>query len=101
LTAKEFADLIKQNKLTHPSGHYGLGNLAGWDQAIQDALVAGQKYMVIAYIVDTERKTIDDYKRHAADFNKAAEKCKKAGLQFAYHNHDFEFIEMNGQTGWF
>jgi sugar phosphate isomerase/epimerase len=100
LTAKEFADLLAQNNLTHPSGHYGLGNMATWDQAIEDAVAAGQKNMVIAYLAETDRKTIDDYKKHAANFNTAAEKCKKAGLQFAYHNHDFEFVNMNGQTGY-
>ena len=100
LTPKEFADLLSQNNLTHPSGHYGLNNLTEWDTAIQDAIAAGQKYMVLAYLADTERKSIDDYKRHAASFNSAAEKCKKAGLQFAYHNHDFEFIDMNGQIGY-
>ena len=100
LTAKEFADLLAKNNLSHPSGHYGLGNIPTWDQAIEDAVTAGQKYMVIAYLTEDVRKTIDDYKKHAATFNTAAEKCKKAGLQFAYHNHDFEFIDMNGQTGY-
>ena len=45
LTPKEFADLLAQNHLTHPSGHYGLNNLADWDKAIEDAKIAGQKYM--------------------------------------------------------
>ena len=98
-TAKEFADFLSQNNLSHPSGHYSLGNLASWDTAIEDALAAGQKYMVIAYLAENDRKSIDDYKKHAASFNTAAEKCKKAGLQFAYHNHDFEFVDMNGQKG--
>jgi len=96
LTAKEFTDLVKQNNLTHPSGHYGLANLDTWDQAISDAITAGQKYMVLAYLAEDDRKTIDDYKKHAASFNTAGEKCKKAGLQFCYHNHDFEFKDMGG-----
>jgi sugar phosphate isomerase/epimerase len=100
LTAKEFADVVKQNNLTHPSGHYGLATLSTWDQAIEDAITAGQKYMVLAYLAENDRKTIDDYKKHAASFNTAGEKCKKAGLQFAYHNHDFEFKDMNGQMGY-
>jgi sugar phosphate isomerase/epimerase len=100
LTAKEFADLLAQNNLSHPSGHYALANLTAWDKAIEDAIAAGQKYMVIAYLADTDRKSLDDYKKHAADFNAAADKCKKAGLQFAYHNHDFEFKDWNGQTGY-
>jgi len=99
LTAKEYADVLSQNNLTHPSGHYGLANIPTWDKAIEDAVTTGQKFMVIAYLVENDRKTIDDYKKHAATFNTAGEKCKKAGIQFAYHNHDFEFIDMNGQTG--
>ena len=101
LTATEFAALLKQNNLTHPSGHYMLTALSdNWDKAIADAKIAGQQYMVLAYLLDTERKTIDDYKKIAVQINKAAEACKKAGIQFAYHNHDFEFIDMNGQHGY-
>lgn len=101
LTATEFATLLKQNNLTHPSGHYMLTALSNnWDKAIADAKIAGQKYMVLAYLLDTERKTIDDYKKIAVQINKAAEACKKAGIQFAYHNHDFEFIDMGGQHGY-
>jgi sugar phosphate isomerase/epimerase len=100
LTPKEFLDLCAANKLTHPSGHYGLANLTTWDQAVADAITAGQKYMVMAYLAENDRKTIDDYKKHAASFNTAGEKCKKAGLQFCYHNHDFEFKDMNGQIGY-
>jgi sugar phosphate isomerase/epimerase len=30
-------------------------------------------------------------------FNKAAEKCHAAGIQFCYHNHDFEFDQQDGK----
>jgi sugar phosphate isomerase/epimerase len=42
------------------------------------------------------RKQPDIWKRIAATFNKAGETCKKAGIQFAYHNHHFEFVPVNG-----
>jgi sugar phosphate isomerase/epimerase len=41
---------------------------------------------------------MDDYKKHAQLFNQAAEVCKKSGIQFGYHNHDFEFVTLEGQT---
>ncbi|MFT3702204.1 MAG: sugar phosphate isomerase/epimerase [Agriterribacter sp.] len=101
LTPKAFAELLKKNKLAHPSGHYMLAGLSNnWEKAIEDAVTAGQKYMILAYLVDTERKTIDDYKKVAAQANKAAEACKKAGIQFGYHNHNFEFEDMGGQHGY-
>ncbi|MFT3749401.1 MAG: sugar phosphate isomerase/epimerase [Agriterribacter sp.] len=101
LTPAEFATLLKSNKLSHPSGHYMLASLDNnWEKTVEDAVIAGQKYMIVAYLLDTERKTIDDYKKIAAQFNKAAEVCNKAGIQFGYHNHDFEFIDMGGQKGY-
>ena len=52
--------------------------------------------MVLAFLFPNERKTIDDYKKIAENLNKAGEKCKKAGIQFCYHNHDFEFQALDG-----
>ena len=32
-------------------------------------------------------------------FNKSGELCKKSGMKFGYHNHDFEFSEkLDGET---
>ena len=101
LSPAEFATLLKNNNLSHPSGHYMLAGLSNnWEKAVEDAVTAGQQYMTVAYLLDTERKTIDDYKKIASQFNKAAETCKKANIQFAYHNHDFEFVDMGGQKGY-
>ena len=96
----DYLALLRKYDLKQPSGHYGLAHInKGWDKAIEDAKAVGQKFMVIAYLTDAERKSLDDYKKHAATFNEAARKCKSAGIQFAYHNHDFEFKDWNGQTG--
>ena len=102
---KAFASLLKQNGLIMPSSHYQLGEndtakgtiLNGWDKAVEDAASISQKYMVCAWLSPAERGSLDHYKKLADDFNKAGETCKKAGIQFCYHNHDFEFIKENGQ----
>jgi sugar phosphate isomerase/epimerase len=106
---KEFKKLLKQNGLIMPSCHYRLGEekvdgktpagtiLSGWEKAVDDAAAVGQKYMVCAYLSEPERGNLDHYKKVADDFNKAAEVCKKAGIQFCYHNHDFEFIQQDGK----
>ncbi|WP_247237273.1 sugar phosphate isomerase/epimerase [Telluribacter sp. SYSU D00476] len=106
-TPKEFAALLKDNGLSAPSGHYMTGKTMpnmvgslsnGWEQAVEDAATIGQKYMVCAFLFPDERKTLDQYKQHIDLFNKAAETCKKSGIQFAYHNHDFEFQNVEGQV---
>ncbi|MES2427290.1 MAG: sugar phosphate isomerase/epimerase [Bacteroidota bacterium] len=109
MDAKTFGKVLKQNGLIMPSSHYRLGEektngqdtmgtmLHGWDKAVDDAAEVGLKYMVCAYLSDPERGSLDHYKKLADDFNKAAERCKKAGIQFCYHNHDFEFIQQDGK----
>lgn len=105
---KTFSGLLKQNGLTMPSSHYRLGEdnkdgelkgtiLHDWDRAVEDAATLGIKYMVCAWLSPAERKGLDHYKQLAGYLNTAAEKCKAAGIQLCYHNHDFEFDKQNDQ----
>jgi sugar phosphate isomerase/epimerase len=109
MSRADFASLLRKNGLKMPSGHYMLGAtplngsypkgtiLHDWQKAVDDAAAIGQQYMVCAFLMPEERKTIDDYKRIADNFNKAGETCGKAGIQFCYHNHNFEFQPLDGQ----
>ncbi|MVN78159.1 TIM barrel protein [Hymenobacter sp. HMF4947] len=104
-----FAKVLQQNGLIMPSSHYVLGEaenngqptqgtiLHGWDRAVDDAAQVGIKYMVCAYLIESERGDLDHYKLLADRLNKAGERCKKAGIQLCYHNHDFEFAPQNGK----
>lgn len=101
MTPVEFASFLKSKNLAHPSGHYSLtGVEANPQKVIDDAKTAGQKYIVVASIPGELRKTADDYKKVAARFNAAGALCKKSGIRFGYHNHDFEFKDLDGQTGY-
>jgi len=110
MTPQAFAAVLKQNGLIMPSSHYRLGEeqtggapvqgtiLHDWDRAVDDAAAVGVKYMVCAYLSEAERGTsIDRYKTIAEQLNKAGERCKEAGIQLCYHNHDFEFANLGGQ----
>jgi sugar phosphate isomerase/epimerase len=109
MDAKTFKNVLKQNGLVMMSSHYRLGEeqtngkdtmgtmLHDWDRAVDDAAEVGLKYMVCAYLSDVERGSLDHYKKLAEHFNKAGERCKKAGIQFCYHNHDFEFKQQDGK----
>ncbi|MCF0060871.1 sugar phosphate isomerase/epimerase [Dyadobacter chenwenxiniae] len=105
-TPKEFKAILDGLGLNPVSGHYGAGvqmkdqkgTLSNdWQRAVDDAAAIGQKYVNCAYLTDGERKSIEDYKKYVDLFNKSGEVAKKAGLQFGYHNHDFEFKKMDGQ----
>ncbi|MBC7919922.1 MAG: sugar phosphate isomerase/epimerase [Ferruginibacter sp.] len=104
---KEFRSILKGLGLSAPSGHYTTGNTNptvkgtlknDWDRAVAHAAEVGQKYMVCAFLFPDERTKLDDYKRHVELLSKSAEVCRKGGIQFAYHNHAFEFEPLEGQV---
>ena len=107
LTVKELAQVLKDNNLISLSGHYAPENFL-FDNGNGDDVknfcevghTLGHQYIILPWMKEEKRKTIDQYKILAGRINKAAEICKKANLQLAYHNHDFEFIDMNGQHGY-
>jgi sugar phosphate isomerase/epimerase len=97
-TPTEFKALLNSLGLTTPSGHYMPNNLKkDWNVAVDHAAETGQKYMMCAYLFPNDRKTLDDYKKLCDTLNEAGRVCQKAGIQFGYHNHDFEFQALDGQ----
>jgi sugar phosphate isomerase/epimerase len=106
LNSSELSAVLKNNGLTSPAGHTYRGSLFlkdGWEDtwknAMEDSKAIGQEYIVIPWLEPENRNGIDNYKKIAAGVNKAGEMCKTAGLKLAYHNHDFEFEQQGGQTG--
>jgi sugar phosphate isomerase/epimerase len=67
-----------------------------FERKANEAAAIGIKYLINPYI--GPQKTIDDYKQFADRFNQSGEICKKAGLKFAYHNHDYSFKAFEGQV---
>ncbi len=69
-------------------------NLKENHQELADAAAEGG----IGYLVCSSIpvSTLDELKSAVDVFNKAGEACKKAGVQFAYHNHTSEFDEVEG-----
>ena len=95
---KEVKRVLARHQLTSPAAHFPLadwrGSLRGM---IEAAHVIGHEYLLLAWTPPEERKSLDDYKRLADLCNSAGEQLKRAGLQFAYHNHDFEFAPVGGR----
>jgi sugar phosphate isomerase/epimerase len=96
-TPAEIRAMLDHHGLTAPSTHIGSIAPDDWKKALDAAHVIGHSYIVFPWIPVERRTGIDGYKKIAADFNRAAEQAKAAGLQFAYHNHDFEFAPVDGK----
>lgn len=77
------------------SGHVALDS--DFQQTMDQAEASGQEY-VICSSMPSKGQTADNYKQVAEAFNKAGEACKKVGLKFGYHNHEYEFESQKGQV---
>jgi sugar phosphate isomerase/epimerase len=108
-TAQEFKKVLDDLGLKMPSGHTVLGAnhwdedkkdfTDDWKKLVDDAAYMGQEYVVSPWLDGSLRQTYDDLVRFMEVFNKCGELCKKSGMRFGYHNHDFEFSEvLNGET---
>src|SRR5579871_5645283 len=89
---KDIAAIVHKNGLTAPSCHVPYSTLEkSWPEALEAAHVIGHKMIVNPWIEIDQRDSPDGWKKAADLFNKCGESAKKAGIQFAYHNHTFEF----------
>jgi sugar phosphate isomerase/epimerase len=100
-TPKEFKKLLGGYNMKMPSGHVVMTSTDydyakkdftdNWKHTIEDAAIAGQLYLISPSLDDSLFKTMKDFMQYMDVFNKSGELCKKSGMKFGYHNHDFEF----------
>lgn len=62
----------------------------------EQAAAIGMKYLICPYL--GPQKSIDDFKKAAETFNKCGEICNQHDLKFAYHNHDYSFKKIDGES---
>jgi len=107
-TAAEFRAALDAAGLRATSGHVGIPqpfDASAWEQALEDANVVGNKFIVHPFFGQGATGPIRDaavYRAFAADLNKAGALARRAGLDFGYHNHQAEFLRQNGtdKTGY-
>jgi len=65
-----------------------------FDRKAGEAAEVGLKYLIAPWL--GPQKSIDDFKVFAEKFNEKGAICKKNGIRFAYHNHDYSFKKVDG-----
>jgi len=110
LTAAQLRDFIKDAGLRAPSAHLMFG-MADTAKLLDDAKTLGVEYAVSSVLLPRAPSpadgmggflkiinslTTDDFKAVAAKANEIGKQAKIAGLQYAYHNHNFEFRDLGG-----
>ncbi len=105
-TAAEFKKILNDLGMTMPSGHTVLAKqhwdiakndfTDAWKYTVEDAAFMGQQYVISPWMDQAVRQSKDALMHQLEIFNKSGELCKKSGMKFGYHNHDFEFSEKHG-----
>jgi sugar phosphate isomerase/epimerase len=107
--AKEFRKIIDDLGISMPSGHTVMRKehwdeskkdfTDAWKWTVEDAAVLGQMFVISPWMEESVRKDYNLLRKYLDVFNKNGELCKKSGMKFGYHNHDFEFSEkLNNET---
>lgn len=94
--AAELRRVINDHGLSVPSGHF---NYDGLEAKIDYAKTLGVEYMICPMLPKSMWFTLDGYKRAAAQFNIWGEQIHQAGMQFGFHNHNYEFRRFGDTTG--
>ncbi|WP_249356342.1 sugar phosphate isomerase/epimerase family protein [Maribacter sp. ACAM166] len=108
IKSKEFKKVLEDLDFTISSGHYDFSSqfmkpmdeLERYvDQCIEGSHTIGSKYITWPWLAP-EYRDIENFKLLTDKLNKIGEQVNQAGLEFAYHNHDFEFTDHNGEQGY-
>ncbi|MBN2001446.1 sugar phosphate isomerase/epimerase [candidate division KSB1 bacterium] len=97
---EEFLAFLKELGLRPLAGGASMSGFVESTQAvIEESLKMGKEWIICywPWTDSKEGKTLDDWIKVAEQLNKIGEQVKKAGLKFAYHNHDLEFEITEGK----
>lgn len=86
--------------LTAPAGHVLLQPLREeTNRVLDEAQALGHRYLVMPYLFEHERDDgLRSYQQLSEQLNRLGERCQAAGLELAYHNHDFEFAQIDNSS---
>jgi len=98
--ASELKKVLDDLGIVPCGSHTGINALEEeLNRVIDYNLEIGNQYVICPGLPEHMRNSYDAYMRLADKFNDIGRKCKEQGIQFAYHNHDFEFEKYNGEYG--
>ncbi|MBD1395492.1 sugar phosphate isomerase/epimerase family protein [Mucilaginibacter glaciei] len=91
----EFKKLAADNGLKLVSTHHNPMGTAEFEQMAAQAAEIGMKYIICPWL--GPQKSIETFKHFADDFNQRGAICKKHGLRYGYHPHDYPYKPVDGQ----
>jgi sugar phosphate isomerase/epimerase len=97
LTAAELKKVLADKGLKVSGSHTGIDALRkDFNATIDYNIELGNKYVIVPYIGNEVRESTKTWKAFADELTALNEKVKAKGLVLGYHNHDFEFLPVDG-----
>lgn len=97
-TAAEVKAMCAEVRLTPISAHVPFVDMLKdpWGVLSQYAEI-GCKYVAVPYLIPEHRPGTPNFEYVVAFIEIIAKAAKKLGMQMLYHNHDFEFMKLDGK----
>jgi sugar phosphate isomerase/epimerase len=92
----ELSSIVRRAGLAPISGAFDYNDFPA---KITYARRLGLKWMVCPILPQAQWGSPEGFRRAAASFNTWGKQCQQHGMRFAYHNHNYEFQDLKGTTG--
>lgn len=94
LAPGEFRAALERSGLVSPAAHMPIDSLRqDLDGSVAAARALGQEWIIVPWLDEAER-TAEGYRRVADELNRFGAAAGERGVRVGYHNHDFEFEEI-------
>jgi sugar phosphate isomerase/epimerase len=99
VTAEEMNTLLDRYGLQVASSHFGLDALqSDLEGVIAFSEAVGNTNVVMPYLGEEDRpQDAAGWQELGAELNDIGAQLQESGMQLAYHNHDFEMAELDGE----
>lgn len=97
-SADEVKKLCEDLELVPISAHVPLNDMVADPKGVLSVYAEiGCKYVAVPYLEEDRRPGTDGWEKTIADIKTVCEEAKNLGMQMLYHNHDFEFVKLDGE----
>jgi sugar phosphate isomerase/epimerase len=97
---KDVRAMLDKSGLSAPATHVDWATVENkLPETLESAKILGHQFIIVPWIGEVERKQPDIWKKAADLFNRTGAASQKAGIQFAYHQHGFEFVPSDALGG--
>lgn len=99
-TAQQVKSMVDEIGLVPISAHVALDELLSDPEAVIGSYaLIGCKFIAVPFLTEERRPGAPLFAQTLSEMTLVAKECKKQGITLLYHNHDFEFIKINGEYG--